>query len=261
MAVIQSDGKIIVKKKEGDKSSIYHFDNVEDLVNKINQYNPETKKYGFVPSNCDLSGVDFSGQEFKSQEIDSYTGDYAIYDFSGSDLSNCNFNNCKNTWTGKFENTILDNAKMLECSLEGVSLNGSKGKNTNFKNVDFNDAELEGCSFECADFEGAYFFDARLNDSKFISCNLKVHKNSGRSGLRRSDISGSEVNAALCQFYVPELKIDNIKGDAEAVQMLEQRVDETTKEYTEKQKQSDIDRANPQYSAAFNIFGLSSGRF
>ena len=261
MAVVQSDGKIIVKKKDRKDLSIYHFDSVDDLVNKINQYDTQTKTYGFVPSNCDLSGINFSGKEFISQEIDSDTGDYAVYDFSGSDLSDCNFNNCKNVWATKLENTVLNNTQMQDCDFESTSLSGSKGKNTNFKNANFNNAELEGCAFEEANFEDAYFYHASLNDSQFINSNLKVHDNSGRSGLRRCDVSGSEIDDSLRNFYAPKLKMDNLRGSIENIEKLRERVNEVTKEYEETQQELDADRSTPQYSAKFNISGLKTGRF
>lgn len=265
MAVTGAGEGIIVRKKEGDKTSLHRFTSIEDLVKKINQYDPDTHAYGFVPSNCDLSGLDFSGAEFKCNEIDEYTGDCAKYDFSGSDLSGCKFNQCEGMAYTNFTNTTLDDCQLKSCTFETNSLNGAKGKNTDFSDSGFNECDLEGCVFENSNFTNVSFWKSQMNDSKFLDNNFKISSNSGHCGMRRCDVSGSEINEVAYDFaYMPNLKMDNLKGSPENIKCLQDEVAGATKEFAKEQRKRKADLQNPQYLERLNMLksmGLDIGKF
>lgn len=254
MAIIREDGAIVVRKKENGKTKLKHFENMDELIRKMNCYDEECGRFEFEPTNCDLSGLDFSNAEFTAHENE-YTGEIDRIRFDGSDLSNCSFHNSDRIYRCTFADVKIDGADFSNTYWEGSSLNGIKGKNVNFENCSFNEIHLNEAEFTDSSFKNTAFWKVQMNRSKFIDCNLEISDGGGHCGLRDADISGSSINENFSDFaFLPNLKTDHIKGTPKAIQSLHKLQEEHNKEYIGEKAEKEKMMKDPQAQALIAQF-------
>jgi uncharacterized protein YjbI with pentapeptide repeats len=150
--------------------------------------------------------VDFTDANFSFATI-------TKIDFRGARFTRTNFLKCKDTESCRFENTILQNRKILDICIHrnNPNLNDSRrGKFT--KEYKFNNMLLEGVNWDKADLSGIDFTCSNLNQASLKGTNLSSSK-LVQTQLDETDLTGSELTASCIESWgiTAKTKIDDIK--------------------------------------------------